>query len=325
VVWAAQAVSAPQDASAMTEPPEPHVRVLTAARLRAGGTTPAQVRTRVRQGEIVAIARGVYVPREVARAFDPVPNGGHVLRAAGSIVLAGPGSVISHRSAALLHDIALLDSQGTDVSITSRGGRRGHRHGIHRYSTPLPRSHVTRKFGLPVTTVARTVVDLARTLPFADAVVAADSALFRGLAIPIDLWAVAADCRHAWGGVLADRVVKFATPLAESPLESVARAVFDDAGLPPPELQAPIYDGDRFIARVDFLWRKHKLIVEVDGAVKYTDPQRARTQLWRDKALRAAGYEVIHVSWSEITRHPEQVIAAIWAALRARRSADPAA
>ena len=77
--------------------PEPQVRIMTAARLRAGGTTPAQVRTRIRQGEMVAIARGVYVPREVARAFDPVPNGGHVLRAAGSIVLAGPGTRPSER------------------------------------------------------------------------------------------------------------------------------------------------------------------------------------------------------------------------------------
>lgn len=309
----------------MTEPPEPEVRIITAARLRAGGSSPDQIRTRIRKGELLVIARGVYVSRAIARAFDPVPNGSHVLRAAGSRVLAGPGSVISHRSAALVHDIALLDSQGNEVSITSRGGRRGLRHGVHRYSTPLPPSHVTRRFGLPVTTVARTVVDLARTLTFAEGVIAADSALFRGLAVPIDLWAVAADCRHTWGGIMADRVVQFATAFAESPLESLARVVFDEAVLPPPELQVPIYDGDRFIGRVDFLWRKHKLIVEVDGAVKYTDPQRARTQLWRDKALRAAGYEVIHVNWAEITGHPEQVVAAIWAVLRTRGAAHPAA
>ncbi|MGB6453505.1 MAG: type IV toxin-antitoxin system AbiEi family antitoxin domain-containing protein [Streptosporangiaceae bacterium] len=309
----------------MTEPPEPEVRVVTAARLRARGTSPEQIRARIRKGELLVIARGVYVPRAIVRAFDPVPNGSHVLRAAGSIVLAGPGSVISHQSAALLHDIAMLDSHDADVSVTARGGRRGHRHGVHRYSTPLPPAHVTRRFGLPVTTVARTVVDLARTLTFAEGVVAADSALFRGLALPIDLWAVAADCRHSWGGVKADRVVKFATAFAESPLESLARVVFAEAKLPPPELQIPIHDGDQFIGRVDFLWRKYKLIVEVDGGVKYSDPQRARTQLWRDKALRAAGYEVIHVNWAEITRHPEQVVAEIRAALRARGARYPAA
>lgn len=176
-----------------------------------------------------------------------------------------------------------------------------------------------------MTTVARTVVDLARTLPFGEGVVVADSALFRGLAIPLDLWATAEECRPTWGGARADRVVKFADALAESPLESLARALFDEAHLPAPELQAPIYDGEQFIGRADFLWRRHKLIVEVDGGAKYTDPKRARAQLWRDKALRAAGYEVIHFSWAEITTQPERVVAAVWAALHARGLAESAA
>jgi len=206
----------------------------------------------------------------------------------------------------------------TEVTITRRTGRRGHRHGVHLYQTPLPRGHVTRRYGLPVTTVARTVADLARTLPFREGVVAADSALFRGLAIPIELWATAEECSHLRDGAMADRVAKFASSQAESPLESLARVLFDDADLPAPELQAPIYNAEQFIGRADFLWRRHKLIVEVDGGAKYTDPRRARAQLWRDKALRAAGYDVIHFSWAEIMTQPDQVVAAIWAALHAR-------
>jgi hypothetical protein len=169
-----------------------------------------------------------------------------------------------------------------------------------------------------VTTPARTVIDLARTLTFAEAVVAADSALHHGLAIPVDLWTVAAACRRMSGGIQANRVARFADGMAESPLESLARAGFREHDLPAPELQVPIYDGDRFVARVDFLWRKGKLIAEVDGGVKYTDPRRDMAQLWRDKALRAAGYEVLHFTWAEITGRPAQVAAAIWAALLAR-------
>jgi hypothetical protein len=226
--------------------------------------------------------------------------------------------VVSHRSAALVHDLALVGDPPTEVTITSRTGRRGHRHGVHVYSTPLPGGHITRRYGLPVTTLARTVVDLARTLPYSEAVVAADSALFRGLAVPIELWATAAECRQMWRGDTADRVAKFASSQAESPLESLARVLFDEAHLPAPELQVPVYDDEHLIGRADFLWRKQKLIVEVDGGAKYADPMRARAQLWRDKALRAAGYEVLHFSWSEITTQPERVIAAIWAALHAR-------
>lgn len=305
----------------MTEPPEPLIRVTTTALLRARGTSAEQIRARIRSGELVVIARGVYVRREVARAFDPVPNGAHALRAAGAIVLAGAGSVVSHRSAALVHDIAMVGGPETDVTITNRHGRGGRRHGIHVYSAPLPAHHVTHKFGLPVTTVERTVVDLARTLTFAEAVVAADSALHRGLATAACLWQVAAECRPKRGGVTAGRVAKFATALAESPLESLARVVFDDAGLPPPSLQQPVYDGDTFIGRVDFLWRAQKVIVEVDGGAKYTSPERARAQLWRDKALRAAGYEVIHFNWAEITTQPEHVAATVRAALLARAAA----
>jgi Protein of unknown function (DUF559) len=272
----------------------------------------------VRKGDLVPVSRGVYVPHAVACAFDAVPNGRHVLRAAGAIVLAGRGSVVSHRSAALLHDIALVGTLQSDVTITSRTGRSGCRHGVRRYTAVVPGTHITRKFGLPVTTPARTVIDLARTLTFAEAVVAADSALHHGPTIPVDLWTVAAECRRLRGGVQASRVAKFADGMAESPLESLARVGFDEHELPAPELQVPIYDGEQFIGRVDFLWRKRKLIAEVDGGVKYTDPRRAMAQLWRDKALRAAGYEVMHFNWAEITGQPAQVAAAIRAALLAR-------
>jgi very-short-patch-repair endonuclease len=302
----------------MTEPPEPHVEVATAARLRARGASKEQIRARIRNGDLVVIGRGVYVTQAVAREFDSVPNSRHVLRAAGAVVLAGPGSVVSHKSAALIHDLAIVGDPPTELTITSGTGRRGRRHGVHRYQTALPTNHVTRRYGLPVTTVARTVVDLARTMPYREGVVAADSALFRGLAVPIDLWATAEECRHLWGAGTADRVVRFADSQAESPLESLARVLLDEAQLPAPELQVPIYNEEQFIGRVDFLWRRHKVIVEVDGGAKYTNPGRARAQLWRDKALRAAGYDVIHFSWAEITTQPEMVIAAVWAALQAR-------
>jgi very-short-patch-repair endonuclease len=312
----------------MTEPPEPQFRFTTAARQRAQGRSPDRIRARLRKGELVAIGRGVYVAQAVARRFDAVPNSGLVLRAAGAIVLAERTSVVNHRSAAIVHDIAILGGQEGEVTITRRRGRRGHRHGVHVYSTPLPSAHVTRKFGVPVTTVARTVIDIARTETFAAGVVAADSALHLGLTTLAELWCVAAECRRTWGGARADRVARFADGMAESPLESMARVVFREKGLPAPQLQVTITTADgRFIGRVDFCWRKYLTIAEVDGGFKYENTDRARAQLWRDKALRAAGYEVVHFSWVEITTQPDEVAAAIRAAFAARRAGatDPAA
>ena len=70
------------------------------------------------------------------------------------------------------------------------------------------------------------------------------------------------------------------------------------------------------IGRADFLWRRYRTIGEADGALKYQNPARARAQLERDARLRAAGYEVVHFTWPEITRAPAQVVDAIQVAFR---------
>jgi hypothetical protein len=231
---------------------------------------------------------------------------------------------VSHRSAALIHGIDPI-GEVADVTISSRkDGRAGSRHGVHTYLAALPDSQVTSKYGLPVTSVVRTVIDLARTLPFAEGVVAADCALRQGLVTQVELQVAAGECPRRRGSARLDRVVEFATGLAESPLESLARVAFSDQGLPPPILQMPIGGDGGFIGRVDFYWKRYRTIAEVDGALKYADPSRARAQLWRDKALRDAGYEVLHFDWHEITARPDYVAAAIRSAFR-RGAQDPAA
>lgn len=312
-----------------SQPAEPRIRLFTAARLRANGRSAGQIRTLVRRGTLLPIGRGVYVSQNVAREIAAVPNSAHLLRAAAALALNGRNCVVSHQSAALVHNIDLIGEQPSEVSLTScAGGRKGRRNGVHRYVRVTPRSHITRKYGLPVTTAARTVIDLAGTLPFAEGVVAADSALREGLTTLAELWSLAAELRGRRGGLQAERVAKFADGMAESALESLARVVFHETGLPAPQAQVTITTADgRFIGRVDFYWRKYKTIAEVDGGLKYENPERARAQLWRDKALRAAGYEVVHFNWTEITTKPDEVAAAIRDAFRARDAGatDPAA
>jgi hypothetical protein len=224
---------------------------------------------------------------------------------------------VSHRSAAAIHGIDLIGSPG-DITITglAAGGRKASR-GVHLYTTSLPAEHVTTKWGIPVTTVARTVIDLARTESFADGVVAADSAIRKRLTSKSQLRAILATGPRRRGAARARRVVEFADGLAESALESIARVALDDQGLPAPELQqwiaAPAGD---VIGRADFCWKQHKTIAEVDGAFKYDDPSRARAQLRRDMRLRDAGYEVVHFTWHEITTAPGEVAAAVRAAFR---------
>ena len=75
-------------------------------------------------------------------------------------------------------------------------------------------------------------------------------------------------------------------------------------------------DETDMIGRADFLWRACRTIAEADGALKYANPARAIAQLERDASLRAAGFEVVHFTWRDITRTPEEVAASIRAAFR---------
>jgi hypothetical protein len=298
------------------------------AQLRARNWSPQQIETLVRRGAIVRIDRGVYASAAIARSLAARQDGEHVLRAAAAVARAGRSAVLSHRSAAVLHGIDLIGNVG-QVTITGRaaGGRKGSR-SVHVYTTPLRPEDITTKFGLPVTTPARTVIDLARTSTFAAGVAAADSAIRKRLTSKLELRAVLGGGPRRRGAAQAARVVDFATGLAESALESIARVAFDDQGLPAPQLQIwiPAATGEA-IGRVDFYWERYKTIAEVDGALKYNDdPSRARAQLRRDKRLREAGYQVVHFTWHEITARPAEAAASLRAAFdTAARKADDSA
>ncbi|HXW43356.1 MAG TPA: hypothetical protein VEL03_01110 [Streptosporangiaceae bacterium] len=192
-------------------------------------------------------------------------------------------------------------------------GRRGLKPGVRLHVASLPAEHVTTRLGLRVTTVARTVVDLARAGEFRAGVVVADSALRARQASKAELQQMVIECR-GWPGIAtAAEAVEFADEKSESALESIARALFRECKLPPPELQVWV-GADDVVGRADFYWRQYATIAEVDGALKYADPQEARRQLRRDARLREAGFEVVHFDWYDITRRPEYVAGSVRAA-----------
>lgn len=296
----------------------------TIAQWRAAGITPAQFRSLARAGDLVRVRHGVYATRRAVESASADPRRGHALRVAGARAAVGRHAVASHQSAALLHGIDLLRSPGDGaVWLTRPPGQYSglHLEGIHLYSARLPDRHVTTLYGVRVTTATRTVVDLARSLTFMEGVVAADCALRLGKTTDFGL----ADALHAcarWPGIdRARRVAGFSSADAGSVLESCARVVFAEAGLPAPVLQAAIATADaEFIARVDFCWPVYRVIAEADGMAKYDDPRRAREQIMRDTRLRDAGYKVVHFTWGELFSTPDRVIARIRAAFAAPTS-----
>ena len=265
------------------------------------------------------VRRGVYaIPSRLEELPGSAVYRDRLIHIAAAVAVAGPGAAASCGDAAILHGLNLLDRPPADfLTVTRPTGHERLRTGqpaIRIRVAPLPADQVTVRGGVPVTTAARTVTDLARTLPFRSGVVVADSALHVGKTTAAELRAVLGSCGHWPGATRASEVVAFADGRSESAFESISRVAFRDGGLPPPDLQVWVGgDGGR-VGRVDFLWREFRTIAEADGALKYADPDRARQQLRRDADLREAGFEVVHFSWAELTLTPGQVIQAIRAA-----------
>lgn len=287
----------------------------TTAQWRAAGLSERQIRSLAQAGLLVRRRRGVYATSDLLTAVEENPGRAHALEVASVTTTTHRRAVASHRSAALMHGLDLLDDRAGQPLVTltlppgTRGGRlRGEN--IVFYTGKLPPEHVTHRYGVRVTTMARTVVDLARLSSFRAAVTVADSALHTAGTSKPELRRVAGACAR-WPGIAqARRVIAFADKRAESPLESCARVLFDECGLEPPELQVT-FRGDGFVFRGDFYFRTYKTIVEADGLGKYAGKEDVLAQLRRDRLLRDAGYKIVHFTWRELFETPDLVIARI--------------
>jgi very-short-patch-repair endonuclease len=235
--------------------------------------------------------------------------------AVGAVIKRNPDLVASHESAAYLHGIDSLLLTGATVppvTLTRSPQERGRSlvHGALIRVAMLPDDHVTSALGIPVTTVARTVMDIARTTGYTEGVVAADSALHKHAAIKVEFAVILQDCAQWKGIVRAREVLHFADGRAESALESVARVRFAEFRLPPPGLQVNIRGAQGFIGRADFCWDEYRTIAEADGALKYEEQgrDRARAQLARDEKFHDAGWGTFHFTWREIYHEPAPTI-----------------
>ncbi len=288
----------------------------TTATWRAAGVTRARLTRLVQTGELVRIRHSVYVTARILARAETDPRLAHALRVAAVRATRTRKGVASHDSAAQMYGLGLLrrPAEGTVTLTMPAGTREGPfaRTDVSRHVAELPGEHLAELYGIPVTTAARTVVDIARMATFMEGVVVADSALHERLTSKTELRRVLARCDRWPGAAQAGKVLDFASPLAESVLESCARVMFREQGLPAPTLQAIIIGpSGHFIARTDFCWQTYRTIAEADGLLKYASGADAIAQLKRDRLLRAADYEVVHFTWQELFGDPADVAARI--------------
>ena len=245
----------------------------------------------------------------------PAPGESRIQAAvrASKIALAeGPAdAVISHHTAAELHGLPLVRARASRAHLTvdrPTGGRNAAHVQIH--TSPANSLSTTEVEGIPVTSIDRTIVDLARSAGFDAGVCAADHALRSELTTRRSLMDELELHRGRTGVAIAREAINFADPLAESPGESLSRCVMRSLGtIPIPRLQHQYLSAEgHAVARTDFSWGDGALAGEFDGRIKYSgravDGADPGEVVWREKLredrLRDLGVVVIRWVWNDL-------------------------
>ncbi|HXS47254.1 MAG TPA: type IV toxin-antitoxin system AbiEi family antitoxin domain-containing protein [Solirubrobacterales bacterium] len=219
-----------------------------------------------------------------------------------AILACGEGAVLSHRSAATLWGVDRKRDDRIDVSVRRRCEHR--RAGLRVRSRPsLPESDVAKHMGIPVTTPARTLLDLATELDLPDLERAVNDADKQDLIGPDDL---REDLERFAGepGVQSLRTLldRDTFRLSDSDLERLFRPIAAAAGLPPPETKVWVNGFE-----VDFFWPDLGLVVETDG-LRYHRTAAAQTKdHLRDQVHTAAGLATLRFTYRQVKYEPAHV------------------
>lgn len=260
--------------------------------LMQAGATQWAIRQAVAFGKVKRVGTGMY---GIAGTFNLEDL---------DIAVATTGGVVSHDTAAVL--LGLDVTHVADSHITVARGRKVSHPGFHIHHSDV--SEVCRAGGLPVTSVLRTVVDCARTLPLGDALIITESALRRKLVTHHELRQAVRTLRGV-GAPAAKRVVRYCDPLSGSLPESMLRARIIVAGLPVPKTQVNFTDRDGvFLFRADFAWPDQRLVVEVDGYEFHSSKERFRRDRRIGNELLLGRWRLLRFTWEDIAQSPDYTL-----------------
>ena len=255
-------------------------------------------------GRLHRIHRGVYTVghRSISRQTH--------LRAA--VLACGEGAVVSHLTAAAFHGLRDQWPVLIDVTVPVEAGRKIDGIRCRRCRYPEP-EEVEAVNGVAVTTVARTLVDLAGILSSKTLRKAVGRAAIRK---KLDLEAVDLAIHGAKRrrglkalelALIPYRSADGKPPDVRSDFETLVLPELVEAGLPRPGCNVPLHvDGERFL--VDFLWDLARVVVETDGRETHETPTAFQDDRRRDQVLAAAGYRILRVTWEQLHGERDAVI-----------------
>jgi very-short-patch-repair endonuclease len=262
--------------------------IVARSQLLVDGWSRSQIDREVRTGRLLAVQRGVY-----AVGHRPSTDEARWMAA---VLACGPGAVLSHRSAGALWGLPIGDNGLSHVTAPTAHTRR--RVDVHRASLD-PRDRTVRH-GIPVTTLARTLADLAHSLDDASYHRAVKEAQFRKLFDD-------ARIRDALTRRPTARLKRYLgdTTLTQSALEDAFIRLCRKHCIPEPQTQY----GTK--PRVDFIWHDRRLIVEVDGYEAHGTRAAFQDDRTTTNALLLAGYLVLRFTYDDVEHRPDHVAAQV--------------
>jgi very-short-patch-repair endonuclease len=274
---------------------------VTRRQLTELGLGKSAIDARVRAERLHRVHQGVYAVGRPTLTLEG--------RFMAAVLSCGPGAALSHVAGGIL--LALLPERGPRIDVTvPRGGQRRRRGAVIIHRAALPETDVTTKHGIPVTTPARTLIDLADVLTPRQLERAFDEAEY----LRLDLSDLQPRPGRRGSGMVAEmpRRHDAGTSRTRSHLEERLLNLCHRFRLPTPQVNAAIEGYE-----VDFAWPDSRLVVETDGWSAHGTRSAFERDRRRDADLLAAGWRVLRVSWRRLEREPEWVAERVGAALRA--------
>jgi very-short-patch-repair endonuclease/predicted transcriptional regulator of viral defense system len=272
--------------------------VVTSAQLVAAGWSKDQILGRARIGWLRSVHRGVYLvgPLETPHT------------AAMAAVLA-TGGTISHYPAAVLWDWRPPREEPIHLTLPSGAHNRA---GIVVHRASLHPRDITRRHGIPVTSAARTILDLAATEPTAELERALNEAGLQRRVSPHSLNEQFSRYPRHRGTAALKRLLESEPHLTRSDAEVIVRDLIRTAGLPQPEANVRVEGFE-----VDLVWRAQRLVVEIDSWAFHSMRRSFEGDRRRDQLLVGKGWRVIRITARQLAYEPHAVVATLATALAA--------
>ena len=267
--------------------------VVARAQLRERGVSARQVQYRLETGRLRRLHAGVY-------AVGPVP--GLLQQEMAAALASGRGAVVSHWSAAGCWEIAPR-RPGRPVVVSTLRDVRTSDAGIRVFrTTRLRDDETTLRDGLPLTSPARTLFDLAGWAYSGD-VERAFSRAVPTLVTLAEIEVLLERYPRRRGRRRLRALLQLSSGLTRSDAEREFLRLVRSGGLPRPATNVVVSGYE-----VDCLWPEARLVVEVDGRAYHSDARSFEADRKRDAVLLAAGYRVMRVTWRQISEQPRPLL-----------------